>query len=96
MVIGAPLAEEFIYRGCLQSAIDRTFRGFGLVSGWRPVVITSVFFALAHVGIAEPRAWITLMVLSLAFGAAYQRTGRLVTPFLMHALFNAANIAIAL
>lgn len=96
VVIGAPLVEEFIYRGCVQSALDRLFRGFGSPRAAWPIVITSLLFMSAHASIAEPRALITLFALSLAFGAAYRRTGSLVTPFVMHALFNAANIAMAL
>lgn len=96
VVFGAPLVEEIIYRGCLQSAIDRAFRGFGRSPGAWPVVLMSVIFAMAHIGTAEPRALVTLFVLSLAFGAAYRRTGSIVTPLVMHSLFNAANIALAL
>ena len=96
VVVGAPLVEEFIYRGCVQSALDRLFRGFGSTRPAWPIVITSLLFMSAHASIAEPRALITLFVLSLAFGAAYRRTGSLVAPFVMHALFNAANIAMAL
>jgi membrane protease YdiL (CAAX protease family) len=96
VVIGAPLVEEFIYRGCLQSALDRACRGFAIAPRAWPVVITSLIFMAAHATIAEPRALVTLFALSLTFGAAYRRTGSLAAPFVMHALFNAANIAMAL
>lgn len=114
VVVGAPLAEEFVYRGCLQSALERLsaarresawrrqgagvgasrLRGGG-AWGWWPIALTSLIFAAAHVGVAAPQALVTLFALSLAFGAAYRRTGRLVTPVVMHSLFNALNIALA-
>ncbi|PKN43933.1 MAG: hypothetical protein CVU59_12970, partial [Deltaproteobacteria bacterium HGW-Deltaproteobacteria-17] len=120
VVVGAPLAEEFVYRGCLQSALERlstarresAWRRQGAGAGesrawaggaggwwgwweWWPIALTSLIFAAAHVGVAAPQALVTLFALSLAFGAAYRRTGRLVTPVVMHGLFNALNIALA-
>jgi membrane protease YdiL (CAAX protease family) len=60
------------------------------------VLITSALFTLMHAGVAETHALITLFALSLCFGVAYERTGRIATSILMHALFNATNLALAL
>jgi len=113
VVLGAPLAEEFVYRGCLQNALERiiaaraakphqssthnpsTPHTLAGAAGWLAIVLTSLIFAAAHLGVAAPQAVVTLFALSLAFGAAYRRSRRLATPILMHALFNALNIALA-
>lgn len=88
VTIGAPIVEEVVYRGMLQTALRRAMGG-----AWRAVVASSLVFTVMHAGVAEPHALVTLLVLSLAFGAAYERTRRLWVPITMHALFNAANIA---
>src|SRR5690606_15954151 len=95
VVIGAPIAEEFIYRGCLQSAIDRAFRGWSRRPSWAPVILTSLIFTAAHVSIAEPRALVSLFALSVAIGAVYRRTGNLAASIMVHSLFNATNIVLA-
>ena len=90
-VVGAPIIEELIYRGLLQNGIARLTRAPLL-----PVVATSALFALIHVESVRPHALPTLFVLSLAFGLAYSKTGRLGVPILMHMAFNALNVALAL
>jgi ABC-2 type transport system permease protein len=63
---------------------------------WPAIVATSAIFALMHGGIAQPHAIPALFTLSLALGWVYERTGRLTAPIVMHALFNAANLGLAL
>lgn len=87
----APIMEEVLYRGLLQ----RTMVQIGLQRWWA-IVFTSLGFALMHGGVAEPYALPALFVLSLAFGWAYEKTGRLSASITMHSLFNAANLAMAL
>lgn len=90
-VIGAPLFEEILFRGLFQSSMvqSRIVR-----SRWTAIVITSVLFALIHLGATSdaPQALIMLYVLSLALGYVYERTGSLVAPITMHALFNGLQI----
>lgn len=94
-VILAPIVEEILYRGALQQAM----RGLG-ASRTLALWIASALFALAHWGSlvdgAEAGALAMLMVLGLAFGWCYERTGSLWAPVAAHALFNAANLTIAL
>ncbi len=52
-------------------------------------------FALAHASVAAPHALPTLFVLSLGFGLALERTGKLWVSVLMHAGFNAMNVWMA-
>lgn len=92
-VVGAPLVEEVIYRGMLQSALLRLTK-----HAWASVLLASAAFALIHrVGGAVPwHAIPTLFVLGLAMGIAFERTKSLGVPIVMHMLFNAANVAVAL
>ncbi|UCD76748.1 MAG: CPBP family intramembrane metalloprotease [Phycisphaerales bacterium] len=91
VVVVTPVMEEVAYRGLLQDAIGR-FR----LGRWWAIIITSVLFALMHWGNSAPHAVATLFVLSLAFGWAYEKTGRLTAPIAMHMLFNLVNLALAL
>ncbi|MFM9958038.1 MAG: lysostaphin resistance A-like protein [Phycisphaerales bacterium] len=91
VTVGAPIIEEFIYRGLIQTGLLRLTRS-------APVAIigTSLPFALAHAGAVESHALLTLFVLSLGFGLALEKTGKLWVCVLMHAAFNGANIALAM
>ena len=89
-----PIIEETMYRFLLQGAIVRA-----VGRAWLGIVLTSGVFAAAHIG-AVPRETLgvvlpTLFVLGLALGIAMQRTGKLSVPIVMHALFNALNVALA-
>lgn len=99
VILGAPVFEELIYRGFLQTSIRRAFlRAEGRAparAGWAAIIITSLIFALMHANVAAWHALATLFVLSLAFGIAFERTRSLWTTITMHALFNALNITLA-
>lgn len=90
----APLVEEVMYRGLIQRSLVRAG-----VSRWGAIVLTSVVFAAAHIAAAPANSvfvlTISLFVLSLSLGWAYEKTGRLLTPIVMHGLFNAVNVAMA-
>jgi membrane protease YdiL (CAAX protease family) len=87
LILIASVFEEMLFRGILQSVIR------GLTPGpWEAIVITSVFFALSHPWTHLP----ALFVLSCCMGYAYEKSGSLLRPIFIHALFNAANITAAL
>jgi membrane protease YdiL (CAAX protease family) len=90
-VVGAPIVEEFVYRVCLQGALVRTTKRV-----WPSIAMVSVLFALSHWGAVPWYAMITLGVLGLSIGVAYERTKGLLVPITIHVLFNVANIAMAL
>ncbi|MBL0928050.1 MAG: CPBP family intramembrane metalloprotease [Phycisphaerales bacterium] len=90
VVVGAPIAEELIYRAALQTGVRRA-----LGSPAAAILVTSAVFTVQHLGAAAWHALPALFVLSAAFGVAYERTGRITAPIAMHMLFNAANIAVA-
>lgn len=97
VVVGAPAAEELIYRGLLQRGLaTRLAQAGSRAPRWWAIGLSSLIFVLMHAGVAEPHALITLAALSVGFGVAYERTGQLLVPLVMHALFNAWNVALAL
>ncbi len=90
VAIGAPIVEEIIYRGFLQTGI---LRATG--SPTAAVLATSLAFVLPHMTVVEPHALLVLFVLSVGMGIATERTGRLGAAIVIHILFNATNLAIA-
>lgn len=91
VVVGAPVAEELLYRGFLQSSLVALTR-----SRWLAIGVTSVVFAFVHVGAADARALPGLFALSIALGIAFERKARIGVPIAMHAIFNAFNVVISL
>ncbi len=86
-VIVAPLVEELVFRGFVYGVVKRHTDAFFAA------IVSSALFALAHfhLGSALP-----LFVLALGFTLAYERTGSLLVPMLMHALFNGVTLAVLL
>jgi len=93
-VVIAPISEELIFRGFLQSMCLRILR-----SSWVAILLTSTLFALAHLGAGIPQgqehAIAPIFVLGVAMGVAYERTSNLAVPIVMHTGFNALNVAAA-
>jgi membrane protease YdiL (CAAX protease family) len=85
-VIGAPIAEELIFRGFIFTAV-RTRWGYPLALG-----LTSVLFAAMHF---DPTGVYALLVLPSAFllGWLREKTGGIAAPILVHATFNAIACA---
>lgn len=79
----APVLEELLFRGVLFSVAvkGRTFLFAALV--------TSLYFALMHL---HAPALLPLLVLSVGFSAGYAATGSILTPIVMHAIFNLTGL----
>lgn len=94
-VIGAPIIEEVCYRALLQRGLMTLTR-----ATWPAVVFTSALFTVMHAGaIPAGSFWAAaslLFSLSVCLGLLFARTGSVVTPIVVHALFNAASILAAL
>jgi membrane protease YdiL (CAAX protease family) len=88
ILVAAPFSEEIFFRGCLQTFFSGLF---SRRSRWLAVVLTSLFFAMAH---GDWWARPPIFVLSLCLGYAYERTGNLWTSITIHAAFNAVQAAI--
>jgi len=82
----APLAEELLFRGLLQSMLRRY-----LGKPWTAILIASACFAAVHIP-SEPQSVFALFALSVGLGYVYERSGRLVSPILTHAIFNAVML----
>jgi len=89
-VVLAAVAEELFYRGLLQSMLKRQFGG----RAWPAVLAASAVFAASHYN--QLHAMGGLFVLAVGLGYNYERTGRLLCPILMHAIFNASMIWVSL
>ena len=83
----APLFEELFFRGIAYPILKQRFGAAAAL------VTVSVVFALIHWHLPSMAP---LFALSLGLGIAYEITGSLLTPITMHALFNAANVAMLL
>lgn len=94
-ILITPIVEELIYRYFLQSGLVRAFK-----RAWLGVLVTAALFAAAHIGAVPSETLSTvlpvLFVLGLALGIAMQRTGKLSVPIVMHAMFNAVNVAMTI
>jgi len=87
LIFIAPVFEEMLFRGMLQSVMRGLTR-----RPWEAIAMTSVFFAVSHPWTHLP----ALFVLSCCMGYAYEKSGSLMRPIFIHALFNAASITAAL
>ena len=82
----APVAEEVAFRG----VIYRHLRQFMAPMG--AALASAIIFALMH-GNLEQAVWAT--ALGLVAALAYEQTRSLLTPILIHGLFNAVPIGVA-
>ena len=100
VILITPIFEEMLFRGMFQSV----FRSY-LVdldarrpnpdparATWLAIIITSGLFAVIH---ANPEHWPALFVLSMGMGYAYEKSGSLIRPIFIHALFNATGILVS-
>lgn len=87
VVVAAPVGEELIFRGLLQTGFSRA--GLGPAGG---VIVASGAFLLVHASVLDAQMMPALFVLSLVLGLSYERTGRLGVPIVAHACFNAFNL----
>ncbi len=106
VVVGAPIVEEVIYRGCLQTAAWRAAGVDSAPAGraraaraWLTLLVLALVFAAIHAN-AIAHAWfpagVALVTLALLLGAVYARTRSVAAVTVMHAGFNLANVCAAL
>lgn len=82
-VVIAPLAEETLFRGFIYGVLKRyTDAPFA-------ALISSLMFAVIHLHVGS---LLPLWMLAVLFCLAYELTGCLLVPMLLHAIFNAASI----
>lgn len=95
-VILAPLLEELLYRGIVQTAIGELISGerASATVRWMAIMITSLLFIASHIAVGSWHALPALFVLSLVLGWLVERHGKLWPAIVVHMIFNAANIAL--
>lgn len=82
-VVLAPIVEETLFRGILLPALMKG-RSFFFAA-----LISATYFALVHL---HAPSFLPLLALGLAFSAGYAATGSILTPIIMHALFNFTSL----
>ena len=80
----APVEEEFLFRGYFYGVLRRH------VGAVPAMLFTAALFAAIHM---NGPAFFPLFVLAICFTLAYEATGSLLVPMLMHALFNSVMLA---
>ena len=81
-VVGAPLSEELVFRGFLQSALAQTRLGF-----WGAALITNTGWTALHVGYTMT-GLVDVFIAGLLFSWVLWRTGSLWVPIVCHAFYN--------
>lgn len=85
--IGAPIVEELVFRGGI-------FRYARMrLPRWSALLLPACLFAALHANLATA---VPLVALGVVFSLAYERTGRLGTSMVAHALFNLNTILLIL
>ncbi len=83
VVVGAPIVEEIVYRGSLQTNL--------ITAAGRPIgiVLAAAIFAAIHLA---PVEFPGLFVFALLLGIAREKTGTLGLPIVTHFAFNATGL----
>lgn len=92
-ILFAPLFEELLFRGLIQTAAVNLLGGS---RRWSAVLLVAGLFTLMHVTALHPLTLPGMFLLSLIFGWLYERTGRLWPGVLLHVLFNGINTLISM
>lgn len=82
-VVAAPVSEELLFRGILLPALMKR-RDFVF-----SVLLSSFYFSLIHL---HGPSFLSLMLFSAMLSAGYAATGSILTPMVMHAVFNATML----
>jgi membrane protease YdiL (CAAX protease family) len=80
----APVFEEMMFRGLFQTMIRSI-----IVKPWISISLSSIIFTAVHINASH---WPALLVLAFTLGYAYEKSGSLLRPIIIHAIFNAAAI----
>jgi membrane protease YdiL (CAAX protease family) len=86
VVVVAPITEELAFRGILQNGLKNW------MPVWLAIPLSAMVFSAAH---ADYYAFVPLAVMGMAFGILYHKTGSLRANIALHALNNAAALALS-
>lgn len=82
-VVAAPLMEELVFRGFLYPVIKR------YTDVWFALIFVSLLFGAIHLHL---QSLPLLAMLGLILNLAYERTGCLWVPIIIHGIFNSATL----
>jgi len=95
-VVLAPVAEELIFRGYVQTLLVRLVGGNkpsrAVFARWTAILLTALLFSLVHEWWTRP----PIFALAVCIGYLYERTGNLWACVILHAIFNATSTALFL
>lgn len=90
ITILAPLVEETLFRGFLQTFIRKH------LGPKQAIIITSICFSLFHYaagqGLGNIMIILSLFVLALFLGFLYEKQGSILAPMVLHSLFNTVSV----
>ena len=86
VAVGAPLVEEFVYRGVILQSLEGRF------NDTIALVVSAAFFGAIHL---QPVEFPGLFLIGIVFGLCWQRSGRIACPILAHLAFNASGLLLA-
>ncbi len=92
-VVIAPLLEEVIFRGLVQSALLDLL---GTARRWLIIIIAGALFSLIHMQGVSWHALPGLFILGLILGWLYETHRSLWPCIIVHVLFNAANVGLGM
>ncbi len=89
-IVGAPVLEETVYRGLLQTSVVRATG-----SRWVAIVLVALLFALSHLAGGVPwHALVPIFVLGAICGVVMERRG-IGAAIATHGAFNASQVILA-
>ncbi|MFQ5964362.1 MAG: lysostaphin resistance A-like protein [Candidatus Scalinduaceae bacterium] len=83
-ILAAPIIEEMLFRGFLQSAVKTTY---GKLSA---IFVSGFLFALVHL---NAHVFLQIFILGLLLAYLFEKTGSLIAPITVHIFHNSATIA---
>jgi len=92
-VVGAPIAEEILFRGVLHRGLAEMMNDSGFAGAAVAVIGSSAVFAAAHF---QPLQFPALMMFGAISAVAVNRTGRLGTSIWIHIGFNLTTVVVLL
>lgn len=88
LVVVAP-GEEILFRGAIQNRLVHTFHPNVAIVGASVLFAAPHFFNIVGAGVTGLFAAVTIFLVSLIWGTAFERTNNLTVPILIHGLYNA-------
>ncbi|MUV56564.1 CPBP family intramembrane glutamic endopeptidase [Halogeometricum sp. CBA1124] len=88
-------AEEWLFRGAIQGRLRRAFGARGAIVGASALFGSLHFFNISGGLLPAVVGASTVFVVAMLWGWAYERTGNLAVPILLHGLYNTGLVTVA-